>query len=859
MNYTRYISSAMKMYIFIAFIVSFQHLSAQQRFVSGSVLDPFTQEKIPYASLQWKKAGFGTVTDSIGNFRIAIPPYKADTLQVTYVGFETRYIPVNLTKDSLRFNIQLGPLKADKGVVVKTKSKRGWIWWQRIVAHKPNNDPYKYDTYQYELYNKVELDINNINRSSFNNIKLLKPFDFILDNVDSVSEKTPFLPVFFTESLSDYYYTESPRKVREVIKAASTKGVKNETVLQFMGGANQKINSYSNYILIFGKEFISPLSNVGDKYYKYQAADTQTINNQQYFHLFFTPLHAGENTFGGECWIHGATWAIKRISMDASSTASINFVKRLSIVQEFKLYNDTTWVLLKDKFVAEISPLKKDKLSFIGRKTSMYNNTVVNNPAIYDELKKNTQKEEVIIDDSAKERSNAYWDAKRLEPLGKNELKVLKLIDTLKTIPLFQKYTRAAEFIVDGRRKFGKIEIGPWFKWFSGNQLEKFRVRFDLGTTEKFSKDLLLHGYLAYGFRTERYHGKVDINYKIPGNSGISLFSSYTHDLDNGKGRYNDEDVTMDNMFTQLIRRPNIRQKFIQVEEIKAAITKEWKSKLSAQFSFSHSNFETFTPLPHRSTVSKNAEDIINSELGIKLRYAPGEKSVSTHRKTYRLKGFNPVYELKYTTGIQGVFNSDYNYQKLSGSISQKFRLPRWGNINYYVYGGKIFNGPLPFMLLELHPGNEIYYYNKQAFNLMNRFEYFSDKFVGINFEHNFDKKLLNLLPFMRKIPIRQFWNIKAVNGDLSNENRKLNRLDYENYRLRSLRGKTYVELGTGLENIFKFFRIDFVWRFAPQPMIPAGMINPNPIPNPNPNPNPVPSPIPIAKFGIFGSFQFKL
>lgn len=854
MNNTKYIFINLnKMYVFFIFLLIFQKTIAQQKYVYGTVLDPFTQEKIPYATLQWKKGAFGTLTDSLGNFRLAKPFYKEDTLQISYVGFETRYLHVNLTKDSLHFNIQLGPIKAKEGVVVKTKSKRGLIWWQRIVSHKPNNDPYKYDTYKYELYNKVELDINNINRASFNNIKLLKPFDFILDNVDSVSEKTPFLPVFFSESVSDYYYTETPHKIREIIKGASTKGVKNETVLQFMGGANQKINSYSNYILIFGKEFISPLSSVGDKYYRYQAADTQTINNQQFFHLYFTPLQAGENTFKGECWIHSTTWAIKRISMDASSTASINFVKRLSIVQEFKLYNDTTWVLAKDKFVAEISPLKKDKLSFIGRKTSMYNNTVVNDPSIYAELKKNTQKEEVVIDDSARDRSNNYWDTKRQEPLGKNELKVLKLIDTLKSIPLFKKYTNAAEFIVDGRKKLGKIEIGPWFRWVSGNQLEKFRVRFDVGTTEKFSKNVLFHGYVAYGFATERYHGKTEINYKIPGKSGISLFSSYTHDLDNGKGRYNDEDVSMDNVFTQLIRRPNIRQKFIQVEEVKAAVTKEWKNKLSAQLSFSTSNYETFQPLPHRASVSKNANDIHNTDLGLKLRYAPGEKSISTHRKTYKLRGFNPVYELKYAMGIPNVFKSDYNYHKLSASISQKFRIPRWGDVNYYVYSGKIFDGPLPFMLLELHPGNEIYYYNKQAFNLMNRFEYFSDKFVGINLEHNLDKKLLNLLPFMRKVAIRQFWNVKAVNGSLSNENRKLNRLDYENYKLRSLKGKTYVELGTGFENIFKFLRVDFVWRFAPQQTIPVSMINPNP------GSNLASTPIPLATFGIFGSFQFKL
>ena len=31
------------------------------------------------------------------------------------------------------------------------------------------------------------------------------------------------------------------------------------------------------------------------------------------------------------------------------------------------------------------------------------------------------------------------------------------------------------------------------------------------------------------------------------------------------------------------------------------------------------------------------------------------------------------------------------------------------------------------------HPGNDIYYYNNSSFNLMNRFEYISDKYAGIN------------------------------------------------------------------------------------------------------------------------------
>ena len=145
------------------------------------------------------------------------------------------------------------------------------------------------------------------------------------------------------------------------------------------------------------------------------------------------------------------------------------------------------------------------------------------------------------------------------------------------------------------------------------------------------------------------------------------------------------------------------------------------------------------------------------------------------------------------------------------------------------LYAGQIFTDEaLPFMLTEIHPGNEIYYYNKQSFNLMNRFEYYSDKYAGITIEHNIEKKLLNLFPFLRKTNMRQFWNFKAVTGDLSTKSRILNRIDYSSeYKLRSLRGGTYTEIGTGVENIFKLLRIDLVWRHAPLRNLPPG-IDPN-------------------------------
>ena len=94
----------------------------------------------------------------------------------------------------------------------------------------------------------------------------------------------------------------------------------------------------------------------------------------------------------------------------------------------------------------------------------------------------------------------------------------------------------------------------------------------------------------------------------------------------------------------------------------------------------------------------------------------------------------------------------------------------------------------------------------------------------------------------MRKSPIRQFWNIKTVWGNLDADSRRLNRTDFGDYKLRSLRGDFYTELGTGLDNIARFFRIDLVWRVNPY----YARANPSLVLQNNYN------------FGIFGSFRIQ-
>jgi hypothetical protein len=817
-------------------------LYAQNKPIHGIVVSRMTGEKIAFASVSWKKSGNGCVTDSNGAFMI-YSRFKEDTLVVSHVGYNESSLPVqvNRSHDSL---IVFMSEKGSNEVVVNKKYNRGLVWWKKIVQHKTTNDPRQSGNFSCDLYKKMEMDLTNITHDAFMNVKLLKPFQFLSAYMDSASENKNFLPVFMKETISRYWWRTNPEERKEQIEAFRTSGLKNEVVLHFIDGLKPEIDVYDNSLILFGKEFISPLGDDASSYYNYKAADTQYINGRRILHLFFSPKISGENNFSGDCWIDYATWAVTAIQLKISATANINYVNRLQIKQEFERTKNNSWVFSKNQFVAEIAPLSKNKIAFIIRQSSVYQHVNIQGDKAATLFPAGNTNEEVEIGGSAKNRDEAYWNQNRPEPLTPNEKNVYKMMDTLNNMSLFRKYRETADFILTGRKQIGKIEIGPWYKWISTNQMEKVRLRFDLATSEKFSKSTYIHSYIAYGIRDQQINGELDFHHSFQGNGGYSVDAYYLHDLNNGGTDKGGVGLTQDNMFSQVIRKPGVPQKYYHVDEYFLDFGKEWPSKFSVDAFLKRGSYETYAPLPPLKDLSFNQKNIFSTEAGINLRYAPGEKKICSYRKDYRYNSDEPILEFSWAHGIPGAFGSMYQYNRIFVQVSQKFGIPRWGLIDYRVYGGRIMGDALPFMLLEVHPGNDIYYYSNQSFNLMNRFEYLSDRFAGISIEHDFEKKLINLVPFLRKTNIRQFWNLKAVWGNLSASNKILNCKEYSGYAMQSLNGRPYIEIGTGLDNIFRYFRVDCIWRLsssAPGSVSSSGNYQ-----------------TPAAHFGVFGSFHIQ-
>ncbi|HET6767215.1 MAG TPA: DUF5686 family protein [Chitinophagaceae bacterium] len=817
------------LYIFLLFLfLPGMFALSQRKILAGVVKDAHSDEPIPFASLQFLNTTVGKLSDSSGKFEFNLSQWPSDTLEITCVGYQfyRLYVPASL--DSLTVDIIMERGTFNEGAKVKTKVNKGLFLWRKIVENKSRNDKFQFQNFSYEVYNKLELDIKNFDFRKLSKLKPFKPVTDIINSSIDTTEGFPFLPTYLTEAISDYYYQPKPLRRREIIKAVNTNGVKNESMTQFLGNMDQNVSVYGNFIPVMNKQFVSPASDNGDAYYNYRVVDTQLVNQNRYYHLVFTPKRRGENTFEGDCWVHAGTYAIQKMNLRLGMDANVNYLETLSLIQEYRLLDDsTTWFLAKDKFVADFTPMGKQRIGFIGRKTTTYKNIIVNDSSVVNELSKNKLIEEVITLPGAAGKAKDYWIDARHEELSKNEKGIIKMIDTLTNAPEFKKFTNVLGFVGTGYLNVGNFQLGPWYNWMSSNLWEGFRVRFDLGTNYKFHKKIWWHTYLAYGFKDQKVKGKAELFFLPAKHPRTYFYGSYTNDLDFGQYYYGE--VTSDNIFTLAIRKSGIPVKFMKIDEKRFEFFHETKAGFSTLIETVHKDFEPLKNIPPKDSFTVESGQPLNTfELSLRLRFAYLEKFLESHFFRTSLGSPYPIPEIRIIQGVPGIGKSAYRYTKVSGSIRDFIKLPPFGSIEFLIAAGKTF-GTVPYTFLDIAPGNEIYYYNKYAFSLMNKYEFIHDKYAGITFEHNIGNGLFRFIP---KLKFRQFYTIKTLWGSLTDANKALN--FKQGYVFETLDGRTYLEVGTGIDNILKVLRIDFIWRLLPTPLPKESN----------------------RRFGVFGSFR---
>jgi hypothetical protein len=780
-------------------------VSGQTTVVSGYVKDAVTGAPLSFVRVKYQYTSIGAYTDTSGFYSIKTKT-PGDTLEFISIGYEIVKIPVTAGENKT-FDVLLTSSATSLGeVVVESGENPAYRILDSFKVHRKENDPESRGAYQCEVYNRVQLDINNLDEHYTNGYRKLT---FIGDYVDTADGEY-YLPVVLTESISDYYFRNPPVMRKEVIKATRVTGVEYLQLTQYTGDIYQNVNIYEDYIDLFARDFMSPVADGARVFYKHYLQDNDTIDGRVYYHIAFKPRRNGESLFEGEMWIADSSFAIAHIIAIIPDDVNLNYVSDFRIEQVCTEVAPGAWMLTTERAVAHFDVFNEKDSTFLPGLTAHKNTTRRN--FVFDQPKDlEFYALKVEIEDSAELRDENYWLAQRHEQLNEEEQGVIDMVDSLKQNRTFRFYENVVYLSTTGFWRLKNVEVGNVFSLYNRNVVEGHRVMISLRTTNRFSRKVEISAFGIYGFLDEEFKYGGSVRWKLSHAPRVMLRFAYKHKIEQLGLSSSVGDIG--NSFSTLLSSGPL-DKLTMVDKAAITMEKDWKVSLRT---FHSVELKKFTPLGSSdySRVDIDGDTIkVGSLTSFEIRnqfmFVKDEKFLAGQFDRISLGTRKPIISVTHTWGIKDILGSEYNFHRLDVVWDHRPKIGFLGKLHYSIYGGKIF-GQVPYPFLEIHQGNETYYTQINSMNMLNYYEFISDEWIGINFEHYLMGFITDRIPLIKKLEWRLLWSAKMLVGRYNNKHETEMLLPYYSHELT----KPYYEISAGIENIFKFIRVDAIWRLS--------------------------------------------
>ena len=792
--------------------------------VSGTVIDE-SNEPVPFANVTFKGSTVGTVSDENGKFYLESDKTYTQLL-ISFLGFETKTIPLKARNFNIKIVLIEDSASLEEVIVysgkVKKKGNPAIAILRKIWAKKRLNGIHLYKQYEYDKYEKIEFDLNNINEK-FKKKKIFKGMEFIFEKIDTsnITGKS-YLPIFINEAIYKTYGKNKPsKKLREELIANKNSGFdSNQQLIEFVKQLYVDYNIYDNYLKFFDKSFTSPLSRTGPSVYNYVLTDSAYIEDKWCYNILFYPRRKNELTFKGDFWVNDTTFAVKQIEMNATRSANINWVKEIYVEQEFNVLNDSVFLLKRDHMMSDFSLNKKDKSKGVyGRRTTLFNK--------YEFDKEKEDKFYATRVDAYKEeiynKTDDYWSKNRLEILNEDEEGIYKMLDTLKTNRKFKQLYNITATLASGYwEMFNGFDYGPIFSTFGSNDVEGTRIRIGGRTYFSQSDPWRIQAFMAYGIKDQRLKYGIGGKWMIDKKNRVIISAGNRRDVEQTGVSLTTTNDVLSRSFASaafFTRGENFRLTNLNLSNF--AIDFEPVRNLNFRVGATYKRMESAAPeLFNLNFLDENGmsqSEVKQTEVDVAVKYTPGRKNAGFGvERSASNDGRYPVLYASYTKGLKGMLNSDFDYDKLQLFYSHRILMGGLGKLKYVVEAGKTF-GNVPLTLLDVVPGNQTLTTAPRTFDLLDYYEFVTDEYASLHIEHNFNGRIFSRLPLLRKLNLREIIGARAIVGSLSDNNRAMSSFfsigDIDGNLPVGAPTKPYYEYHAGVGNIFKLLRIDFVYR----------------------------------------------
>ena len=594
---------------------------------------------------------------------------------------------------------------------------------------------------------------------------------------------------------------------------------------------------------------MSPLSQQALDNFHFHIVDTATVGSTLCHHLVFMPNNQYDVAFSGELFVTADTsLTLKRVKLSLPKNTNINFIDRLSVEQDFVKLDSGIVVMQKQDMLVEMSPMIKVG-EFCLVKTQRFSDWDFS-PIPAEEL---NVKGDERMEPRAEYRDSTFWSRyHEAEPLRQSEHHSSSIITFIERFKWMKWSAKAAKILFDnyieipGKGGESIFDVGPVTSLLSRNDVDGWRIRFGGQTTAALCPHVFFNGYVSHGFRTGNNYYDANLIYSFNRKKhlpiefprhNLSIESSYN--ICSPSERYLHPDK--DNIFSSIHWDENSQMMFYWMQKIgyeyenhdglrfmvnlkteKNEATGALMFKTLAEYEpgvYDGKAWQDYYPYTARNM---HNGILRTTELQLSVEYCPGRHFFNTKRRQMPVNTETPAIGLSHTLGVKGMLGGQYNCNATELTAYKRFFMGTWGFLNMYAKGGIQWD-QVPYPLLLSPAANLSYMSNTESFSLIHESEFLNDRYLSLFCTWDMSGKLLNRVPYVNTLKLREFIGVKVLWGALSDKNNPELERNWTSSRLMAFPdgyyimnpSKPYIEGVIGIHNILCFLNIDYVYRFT--------------------------------------------
>lgn len=828
---------------------------SQDSGLRGTIRD-MDNQPLPFASLYVNETGTGAVTNEEGYYELRLQP-GSYTVVIQFLGYQSRVEEVTIGNGFRELNLQLQPQSFElKEVEITSDGEDPAYTVMRKAIAKAEYHRQQLDRYSAQVYIK-------------GSGRLLKVPGIVRGLIER--EGIDSTVAFTTETISEITY-ERPNTYKERVISVYTQGEeRNPSPMGFVNGSfyepeisgaisplSPKAFGYYRFKLtgyfedrgyLVNKIQVIPRSR-GDQVFEghiYIVEDYWSIHSLElstYNMGFRTDINTIFNPVASNVWMpvrftFYITGKILGFALEAeylSTLSEYDVTRNPELPQGLDVIDDK----LNKALAAEIRQQRKDnpeQAESIEKLSSGEELTRKELRKLMREYEKEERVEEenpevvlntsMEIDSNAYQQDSAYWAEVRPIPLTEFEIKGYEFQDSIARAD-----ERAADTEGAGNAR-GNGAFG-FFDLFFGESYE-------IGNRTYLSYDSPLmdisfnpvEGWNGTGSLTyQRRRDQADFDLGMDARYGLAwrrfnfrLFSEYEfgpqkrHQLALAGGRFVEQynwahpvpelintiytwfDENFVNIYEKEYAQLNYRRNWSSTATLRLGA--EWAHRRNIADFFANNwipeddaatpnfpeNEEATYPFPNR-------EKAFIITAGFEVR--PWQKYRIRNERRYAIDDSSPTFGLSYRGGLSGIAESTTNYDLLEFNYKHRFSIGVRGILDLRLNAGAFLNDEsLGFVDFKHFPGNQLIITSidpVESFRLLPYYENSTrNEFVAAHAHYQF-----------RKLLFTRIWEVQLLGIR-------------ENVFTNSLYTPTsdhYLELGYGIENIFRFLRVEFVANF---------------------------------------------